>query len=94
MDAKGSMLGVTDVLRLYSRKFFRLAIPYYLMWITVWVLQSRITNGPIWHNTDNTFQTCQDHWLSTLFFAGNLYPSLMEPYVGCFPQAFALQIDL
>jgi len=40
------------------RKFIRLAVPYYLIWIMMWCLNSRIANGPLWHNTDIVFSTC------------------------------------
>ena len=95
MDSKnGNVLNVCDIFRLLIRKFYRLAVPYYLMWVIMWCVTSRAGDGPIWSNTNVTYGTCKDDWLYTLLFVGNLFPNEMEPYAGCFQQAFALQLDM
>jgi len=38
MEAKGKDFGVVDIFKILARKFIRLAVPYYLMWILLWVL--------------------------------------------------------
>mmetsp|Transcript_2676 Transcript_2676/g.4502 ORF Transcript_2676/g.4502 Transcript_2676/m.4502 type:complete len:478 (-) Transcript_2676:445-1878(-) len=94
MEARGGLLTAGDILKLYARKFLRLAPPYYLMWFVLWGLTPRAGDGPIWHNTEIGFNTCKDNFLPTLFFAGNLFPTEIVPYTGCFQQAWPLQIDL
>ena len=82
IEATGNKFGVIDILKIIFRKYIRLAIPYYLMWIILWILSSRITSGPIWHMTNITFETCSNtgDFLATLFFVGNLYPNKMAAY--------------
>lgn len=76
------------------RKYLRLAPAYYSMWMIVWAFTSRLSQGPMWHNTDNNTRTCEDQWMSTLFMLGNLFPKEMEPYSGCYQQAWPLQLDI
>ena len=95
MDSKnGGALGLGDIAKILARKFYRIAIPYYLMWLILWTLTSRAGNGAIWANTNITFESCDTDWLYTLLFVGNIFPNEMKPYEGCFQQAFPLQIDL
>ena len=56
MMAKNESLSIADYFCVIARKYFRLALPVYLMWLILWCLQSRIFNGPIWANTDINFE--------------------------------------
>lgn len=94
MMAKGGALSLGDYCCIIARKYFRLALPVYLVWLLLWCLQSRIFNGPIWANTNIIYEDCADNWWATLAFVGNLVPAQMEPYTGCMQQAFPLQIDM
>lgn len=47
MEARRSILSLGDVFKIYGRKFFRIAPIYYLMWIIVWALTSRVVKGPV-----------------------------------------------
>lgn len=85
MDARdGRSLTASDIAKIIARKFYRLAVPYYLMWIILWSVTSRVGQGPIWANTRVTFETCSNTWIYTLLFVGNLLPNEMSPYQGCF----------
>lgn len=93
MESRDGILTGKDLLKIYLRKFFRLAPAYYGMWMILWVLTPRTGYGPIWHISDMNFQTCSDTWAPTLFFIGNLSPANMDPYSGCFSFAWPLQVD-
>ena len=84
MEAQNHTLYPLDILKLWTRKFFRLAPAYYSMWILIWGLSSRVGKGPIWHTTNMNMRSCDTHWLPTLFFAGNIYPVEIAPYEGCY----------
>ena len=84
MEAKNSTLSAGDYCCIIARKYFRLALPVYLVWLVLWCLQSRIFNGPLWPNTDVIYEDCQDNWWPTLAFVGNLVPAETELYKGCF----------
>jgi len=95
MDARnGQSLNATDYFKLIGRKFLRLAVPYYMMWLIFWSLTPRIASGSIYHNSDVTYETCQETWVYSVFFIGNLVPAEMDPYRGCYQQAFPLQLDM
>ena len=94
MEAKNNYLEPVDILKIYARKFVRIAPAYYIMWLLMWCLTSRIANGPIWHNTNMNFETCNENWMPTLFMYGNLYPQEMIPYTGCYQFAWPLQLDM
>ena len=93
MEANDGSLSVLDILKLYMRKFLRLAPAYYCMWIIIWGLSARIGTGPIWHTTNMNMLTCETMWWPTLLFIGNLYPVNIAPYSGCYQQAWPLQVD-
>lgn len=38
MDAKKAVLGPKDILKIYVRKFIRLAPPYYILWMIQWAI--------------------------------------------------------
>lgn len=91
MDAKGGkVLSLLDIIKIILRKFLRLAVPYYLMWLLLWCLTSRLGQGPIYANTNITFMDCKDNWVYTALFVGNIWPMDMPPYQGCYQQAFPL----
>lgn len=94
MEAKNETLNSGDIMKFYIRKFMRLAPAYYGMWALLWSATSRIGQGAIWHNTDISFEKCKDEWLPTLLMIGNLAPSEMNPYEGCYQFAWPLQIDM
>jgi len=51
MESKNDILSVKDVLKIYARKFFRIAPAYYSMWFVLWVIYPITGEGPLWHNT-------------------------------------------
>lgn len=50
---------IVDYFKIILRKFSRLAPSYYILWIFLWVLNSRMFGGPNWYNGENPFVTCQ-----------------------------------
>lgn len=94
MNAKNGLLSAGDVVCIWMRKFLRLAPVYYFMWAAVWALTSRLIEGPISYKGNINMATCSTEWRSTLFMVGNLFPEEMEPYKGCFQQAWPLQVDM
>uniref|UniRef100_A0A7S3IWR1 Acyltransferase 3 domain-containing protein n=1 Tax=Strombidium inclinatum TaxID=197538 RepID=A0A7S3IWR1_9SPIT len=94
MEARSGLLRPLDFLKIYFRKFLRLAPAYYMMWIIMWAVIPRLASGPIWNFTDIDFETCKEQWLPTLFFMGNLIPKEMKPYEGCYQFAWPLQVDM
>lgn len=94
MEARDGTFTPLDYIKIVLRKFFRLAIPYYFFWLLLWCLNSRVFNGPIWHNSNARYETCKDQWWPTALFIGNLVPEDMYPYGDCYQQAFPLQVDM
>ena len=74
MEAQNKVLSFGDYLSIVARKYFRLALPLYMVWLLLWCLQSRIFNGPIWANTDINYEDCAENWWPTVAFIGNLVP--------------------
>lgn len=94
MDAQDGVLSSKDILKMYMRKFLRLAPIYYGMWIFIWALTARFGHGSLWHNTNMNVESCKTDWIWTLLFMGNIFPNQMVPYTGCYQQAWPLQIDM
>ena len=42
MEAKDSQLGILDILKIWARKFLRLAPAYYTLWLLLFVATPRI----------------------------------------------------
>lgn len=74
MESKRNVLSIKDILKIYTRKFFRVAPAYYSIWLLLWVIYPRAGEGPLWHNTQMNFSTCKEDFLPTLLFVGNIYP--------------------
>jgi len=49
MDARDGHFTVQDYGKIIARKFLRLAVPYYLMWLVLWGINSRFASGYYWH---------------------------------------------
>lgn len=84
MDSKDGVLSIVDILKIWARKWLRMAPMYYFVWMFSWALTSRIASGPLWTNTNMAYETCPDNWVYTLLWVGNIFPNLMPPYTGCF----------
>jgi len=85
---------MSDILKMYARKFLRLAPVYYAFWFIIWGLVARVGQGPLWHITDASFDECKDTWMYTALFVGNIWPSEVKPYEGCYQYAWPLQVDM
>lgn len=95
MDARNALLGPRDIFKIWMRKWMRLAPIYYSMWLLVWSITSRLSEGPLWWFAQMNTATCADNWIPTVFMAGNLYnPGNMDPYAGCYQIAWPLQLDM
>ena len=84
MDATGRDLTKKDIMKIYARKFLRLAPTYYGMWFILWGSTARIGHGSLWHQTDSIFSHCKDQWIQTVFMLGNLIPQSMPFTIGCY----------
>jgi len=90
MDKMGRMLSPIDVMKMWIRKFLRLAPAYYTLWFVTWIISTRGGSGPNWHNMKDNMQTCGSDWKYTLFMVGNIYPVDQTPYSGCFQMSWPL----
>lgn len=89
MEAKKDF-GLRDLAKIIALKAWRLAVPYYSMFLVLMAVNSRITNGPNWDTeTTNSFGDCKRTWIPTLLFVGNFY-SNYEILKGCYPQAYII----
>ena len=84
MEAKGSCLSFKDMLKIWARKWLRLAPCYYIMWLFLWGVTARIGEGSNWNAANMGFHTCPKYGWATMLFIGNLYPKEMPPYDGCY----------
>lgn len=80
MDAKKGVLSPVDIIRLWVKKFLRLAPSYYFMWLLIWTCTSRVSDGPLWHIAQMNTKTCAEDWVSTFYMVGNIWPKNMDPY--------------
>ena len=94
MDAKAEVLSVGDYLKIIAKKFLRLAPVYYILWLVVWVVTSRVVFGPISYTANGNMATCSEDWVWTLFMMGNLGVEEMTPYYGCYQQSWPLAMDM
>jgi hypothetical protein len=95
MDARNRLLSPRDIFKIWCRKWLRLAPVYYSMWLVVWSMTSRLSDGPLWWFAQMNTATCDGNWIPTVFMAGNLYnPGNMDPYAGCYQMAWPLQLDM
>lgn len=60
MEARQSVLSFGDIMKIYVRKFVRIAPIYYLMWLCVWGLTSRWINGPLSFTANEQYDHCSD----------------------------------
>ena len=58
MDAQNNLLSPLDIVKLWLRKFFRLAPAYYIMWLLIWTCTSRVGSGPLWHIAEMNTKNC------------------------------------
>jgi peptidoglycan/LPS O-acetylase OafA/YrhL len=94
MDAQDSVLSIGDYLKIVAKKFMRLAPVYYVLWLVVWVITSRVVFGPISYTANGNMATCSEDWVWTLFMLGNLGVEEMTPYYGCYQQSWPLAMDM
>ena len=94
MDAKNGLLNPVDIVKIYLRKFFRLAPAYYSMWMIIWALTSRLADGKTWDRANINNETCSQTWRDTLYMISNLNTTEMKPLAGCYQQAWPLQVDM
>ena len=90
MDAKKGILSPLDIVRLWLKKFLRLAPSYYIMWLLIWTCTSRASQGPLWHLAQINTQTCSEDWVPTFYMVGNIWPKQMDPYAGCYQMAWPI----
>ena len=58
MAAQNIKPSLLDYFKVFGRKFCRIAPTYYILWIFLWCLDSRLSSSPNWTNALNPFRTC------------------------------------
>jgi peptidoglycan/LPS O-acetylase OafA/YrhL len=93
-DANGGKLYYKDVLKMYARKFLRLAPMLYLMFFLGWVITPRLKDAPAWPGTNQLFYECDKYWWAQLLFIGNIVPMFVEVTCGCFYWVWIVYCDM
>jgi len=65
-------LSVKDILRIYLRKYLRLAPMYYFVLLAGWSTCPYISDEPQWALLKNMWYDCDSRWFYKLLFVGNL----------------------
>ena len=84
MEAKNGILNPLDIIKIYMRKFFRIAPAYYSIWMIIWGLTSRLADGKLWNRSELFSKDCHLTWKETLFMYANLNTDDMKPLTGCY----------
>ena len=84
MDAQAASLTFKDVMKLYARKFLRMAPSYYGIWLMEWSLTCRLGSGKLWYRTNYLYEDCYKTWLETFFWYANLKTDDMTPWKTCY----------
>jgi peptidoglycan/LPS O-acetylase OafA/YrhL len=59
MEARGKELTRGDIFKIIVRKFLRLAPAYYICWLILYVMTSRMISGPVAYNAvDKNMHDC------------------------------------
>ena len=80
-------------MKIYARKYFRLAPFYYFALFLGWSSCSAISDGPIWDEMNNDFYNCGSNWWAKMLFIGNIY-GFQEPTEGCMYRVWSIQCDM
>jgi hypothetical protein len=94
IEANDGKLHFTDVLKLYGRKFLRLAPTTYFFFFMTWAIISRLDDGPLWMNSNTLYYECDKYWWAQVLFIGNLVPYFVEVTLGCFYWGWAIFCDM
>ena len=73
-EANGGKITLKDALKMYAKKYLRLAPMLYLVFLFGWTSGARLSEGPAWINYENLFYKCDSYWWAQLLFVGNLVP--------------------
>lgn len=74
LEANGkTTFTIAEILKMYLRKYLRLAPCYYILLFAGWNSCSRISDGPLWSIMRNLWFDCDTYWWSKLLFIGNIY---------------------
>jgi len=92
-EANGGKFYFTDALRMYARKFLRLAPLLYLAFFFGWSMGAWLSSGPNWTNYQMMFLHCDNYWWSQLLLIGNIIPYFQELNGGCFFWAWTFYVD-
>lgn len=65
-------LSIMDILRVYTRKYLRLAPMYYLLIVAGWSSCQYISDAPQWVLLKSMWYDCDSRWYYKFLFIGNL----------------------
>jgi hypothetical protein len=95
MDAKDKTLNFVDVLKVWARKFLRLAPAYYTLWLFLYVGTPRLVLGMNGWVADMQLHDCKTDWPYVATMTGNLIGNSMDaPFEGCYQISWPLQMDM
>jgi peptidoglycan/LPS O-acetylase OafA/YrhL len=61
-EANGGKFPVKEALKMYARKFLRLAPMLYIIFFFGWAAGSRLQDTPSWMNYKEMFYQCDTYW--------------------------------
>jgi hypothetical protein len=64
--------GLIDLMKIYARKYFRLAPFYYFILFLGWSSCTFVSDGPIWSLMNNLWYDCGSKFWAKIFMVGNL----------------------
>jgi len=95
MNAKEASLSKTDILKVYGRKFMRLAPAYYSIWLVVYIVTPRVITGPNAYNAAGNMYNCANEWPYVATMTANvLGTSMDQPFSGCYQMSWPIQLDM
>jgi hypothetical protein len=66
------ILNLGDLLKMYLRKYLRLAPFYYFVLFLGWSSCSYISDGPAWNIMQGLWYNCSSTWYYKMMFVGNI----------------------
>ena len=68
------MFNIENILMYYAKRILRyIPINIFIFLFAMYMVPTMGT-GPVWGHYMKAIEPCNDHWLSFLFFANNLFP--------------------
>lgn len=92
-DAGKEVFSCGDLVKIYLRKYLKLAPIYYLVLFAGWNSCSMVSDDPIWLVMRELWYNCDQYLWVKLLFIGNIF-GYQEATEGCMYWAWAIQCDM